>query len=212
MKDQATADLLCPDNVFGCKRLCVDTGYFDPVLSFADPFAVAPAIVFVGAMDYRPNVDAVAWFVAEIMPRLRSVTEAPSFWIVGSNPGAAVRQLAGPDVHVTGRVDDVRPYLAHAAAAVAPLRIARGIQNKVLEAMAMAAPVIVTPQARQGLDACGDGGMIEANSAEDFAAGHRMACQTFVHGDIEVSWIPLALRPPVKPKPIAVPPPAGEAA
>src|SRR5207248_11535350 len=108
-----------------------------------------------------------------IMPSLRSLSHRPSLWIVGSNPSAAVRHLAGPDVHVTGRVDDVRPYLAHAAVVVAPLRMARGVQNKVLEAMAMAAPVIVTPQARQGLDACGDGGMIEANSAEDFAAAIR---------------------------------------
>jgi len=104
---------------------------------------------------------------------MRHLAERPSFWIVGSNPSAAVQRLAGGDVHVTGRVEDVRPSLAHAAVVVAPLRIARGIQNKVLEAMAMAAPVIVTPQAREGLEACGDDELIEANTAEAFASAIR---------------------------------------
>jgi len=120
-------------------------------------------------MNYRPNIDAVVWFVHEVMPGLRHIVDRPSFWIVGSNPSAAVQRLACADVHVTGRVEDVRPYLAHAAAVVAPLRIARGIQNKVLEAMAMAAPVIVTSQAREGLEACGDDELIEANTAQAFA-------------------------------------------
>ena len=124
-------------------------------------------------MNYRPNIDAVIWFVREVMPRLRHLADRPTFWIVGSNPSTAVQRLAGADVSVTGRVEDVRPYLAHAAAVVAPLRIARGIQNKVLEAMAMAAPVIVTPQAREGLEACGDDELIEANTAEAFADAIR---------------------------------------
>jgi sugar transferase (PEP-CTERM/EpsH1 system associated) len=147
----------------------VDTVYFDPAHGFANPFVEAPAIAFVGAMNYRPNIDAVAWFAGEVMPELRHLADRPSFWIVGSNPSAAVQRLAGADVHVTGRVEDVRPYLAHAAVVVAPLRIARGIQNKVLEAMAMAAPVVVTPQAREGLEVCGDDELIEANTAKAFA-------------------------------------------
>jgi sugar transferase (PEP-CTERM/EpsH1 system associated) len=151
----------------------VDTAYFDPAHRFQNPFAGAPAIVFVGAMNYRPNIDAVLWFVREVMPGLRHLAERPSFWIVGSNPSAVVQRLSGGDIHVTGRVEDVRPYLAHAAAVVAPLRIARGIQNKVLEAMAMASPVIVTPQAREGLEACGDDELIEANTAEAFSSAIR---------------------------------------
>jgi len=147
----------------------VDSVYFDPARRFANPFAGTPAIAFVGTMNYRPNIDAVVWFVHEVMPGLRHLADRPSFWIVGSNPGAAVQRLACADIHVTGRVEDVRPYLAHAAAVVAPLRIACGIQNKVLEAMAMAAPVIVTPQAREGLEACGDDELIEANTAQAFA-------------------------------------------
>jgi sugar transferase (PEP-CTERM/EpsH1 system associated) len=175
---RAEAELFCRRAPELAARVChvgngVDTGYFDPTASYPDPFAGRPALVFVGAMDYRPNIDAVGWFAAEVMPRLRSLVRPPSFCIVGANPAAAVRRLAGPDVQVTGRVDDVRPYLAHAAAVVAPLRIARGIQNKVLEAMAMAAPVVATPQAREGLDACRDDEIIEVDSADAFAGALR---------------------------------------
>ena len=148
----------------------VDTRYFDPDQDFANPFEGAPAIVFVGTMNYRPNIDAVRWFLTEVMPRLRSRLPSPAFWVVGAHPNATVRRLAGGDVRVTGQVADVRPYLAHAAVVVAPLRIARGVQNKVLEAMAMAAPVIATPQAREGLEACRDDEIVEAGDAADFAA------------------------------------------
>jgi sugar transferase (PEP-CTERM/EpsH1 system associated) len=147
----------------------VDVGHFDPGERFSNPFAGTPAIVFLGTMDYRPNVDAVGWFASAVMPLLRSDSGRPAFWIVGANPSAAVRRLAQDDIRVTGRVDDVRPYLAHAAAVVAPLRIARGVQNKVLEAMAMAAPVILTPQARQGLGPGGRDELIEASTAPEFA-------------------------------------------
>ena len=86
------------------------------------------------------------------------------------NPSRAVLDLAGPDVRVTGRVPDVRPYLKHARVAVAPLQIGRGIQNKVLEAMAMGVPVVATPQAREGLDACTDDEILTAANPADFAA------------------------------------------
>ena len=89
-------------------------------------------------MDYWPNVDAVGWFARDVLPALRRHRPALRFWIVGANPAAAVQALAAlPGVHVTGRVADMRPYSRHADVVVAPLRIARGIQNKVLEAMAM---------------------------------------------------------------------------
>ena len=102
-------------------------------------------MVFTGAMDYWPNVDAVQWFAAEVLPPYaRAAHPDARFYIVGAQ---AVARGAGagqqPGVIVTGTVPDVRPYLPHARLAVAPLRIARGIQNKVLEAMAMAKPVVV---------------------------------------------------------------------
>lgn len=130
----------------------VDTEYFSPDHIFDSPFpAGSPALVFTGAMDYWPNVDAVVWFAQEVLPLVRRVVPDVRFYIVGSRPGATVQGLAGEGVEVTGRVPDVRPYLAHAAMVVAPLRIARGIQNKVLEGMAMGKAVVATPQALEGI-------------------------------------------------------------
>ncbi len=91
--------------------------------------------------------DAVQWFSHDILPSIRAGNPTAHFYIVGARPTEQVQALASlPGVHVTGTVPDVRPYLAHARVSVAPLRIARGIQNKVLEAMAMAKPVLVSPQ------------------------------------------------------------------
>ena len=104
-------------------------------------------------MDYWANVDAVRWFAREIFPRVRQSIPSARFVIVGTRPTRNVLQLASlPGVSVTGAVADIRPYLAHARAAVAPLRIARGVQNKVLEAMAMAIPVLATPAAVEGIE------------------------------------------------------------
>lgn len=148
----------------------VDAGYFSPDRDYADPFpAGEKAIVFTGAMDYWPNIDAVKWFSEEIFPIVLGKIPDARFHIVGSNPAPAVSRLAAlPGVMVTGRVADVRPYLAHAKVAVAPLRIARGIQNKVLEAMAMEKPVVASPQALEGI--AENEGCLLGDSAEEFAA------------------------------------------
>jgi sugar transferase (PEP-CTERM/EpsH1 system associated) len=127
----------------------VDLEYFA-----AAPPAPGADVVFTGVMDYRPNVDAVCWFAREIWPRIHAALPESRFWIVGSQPTAAVQRLAILDgVHVTGRVPDVREYVRRAAVCVAPLRIARGLQNKVLEAMAMARAVVATGEAHEGLRA-----------------------------------------------------------
>jgi sugar transferase (PEP-CTERM/EpsH1 system associated) len=132
----------------------VDVGYFDPAHEFASPFpAGAAAVVFTGTMNYRPNIEAVTWFATEIFPAVRQRVPAAEFWIVGAHPAPTVRALEGDGVRVTGQVPDVRPYLAHAACVAAPLKIARGVQNKVLEAMAMGRVVVATPEAREGIDA-----------------------------------------------------------
>jgi sugar transferase (PEP-CTERM/EpsH1 system associated) len=117
------------------------------------PLDLGPApVVFTGVMDYWPNVDAVTWFAERIWPMVQSVVPGATFYIVGSRPTAKVRALAKrPGIVVTGHVDDVRDYLEGARACVAPLRIARGIQNKVLEAMANAKAVVATPQAFEGI-------------------------------------------------------------
>ena len=149
----------------------VDAAYFDPGRRYENPFPGAGRrVVFTGAMDYHANVDAVAWFARDVFPMVRRRLPDTVFVIVGSNPAPAVRQLAGlPGVEVTGRVPDVRPYLAHAAAVVAPLRIARGVQNKVLEALAMARPVIATENALQGIPDARLAGVIASAEPGEFA-------------------------------------------
>ncbi len=148
----------------------VDLERFAPG-EFSNPYAPGgPVLVFTGTMDYRPNVEAVAWFARAVMPLLRAEGRALRFAIVGANPVPAVRALAATDILVTGRVADVRPYLAHAALALAPLRIGRGIQNKVLEAMAMGRPVVASPEAFQGVRARPGVELLVADGAEAFAA------------------------------------------
>ncbi len=131
----------------------VDSDFFDAAVDYPTPYPEgSAALVFTGAMDYWPNVDAVTWFVKEVFPKIRAMVADALFYIVGRHPTPEVQRLAEqPGVRVTGGVPDVRPYLAHAQAAVLPLRIARGIQNKVLEAMAMQLPVIATPGAMTGI-------------------------------------------------------------
>lgn len=131
----------------------------------------AADVVFVGAMDYRANVDAVVWFASEVWPRVRSAKQGARFAIIGSNPVRRVLALSRVDgVHVLGRVDDIRPFLHGARAVVAPLRIARGVQNKVLEAMAAGRPIVATHAATTGIAATPDRHFLEADDAQTFSA------------------------------------------
>jgi len=130
----------------------VNTDYFSPEQTFANPYSKdEDVIVFTGAMDYWANVDAVKWFAVDVFPHIKKNFPALKFYIVGSRPSKEVEALASNAIVVTGVVDDIRPYLAHAKLAVAPLRIARGIQNKVLEAMAMGKYVVATSAAMEGI-------------------------------------------------------------
>ncbi len=150
----------------------IDLSRFSPAHDFAWPFgAPGPCVVFTGHMDYWPNADAALWFVREIMPLLGGGVR---FWIVGANPTAEIRALAErPGVHVTGRVADVRPYVAHARAIVCPLRIARGIQNKVLEGMAMGRVVIASPAAFEGVRAQAGRDLLVAERPGDWVRAIR---------------------------------------
>jgi sugar transferase (PEP-CTERM/EpsH1 system associated) len=134
----------------------IDTAFYDPEGHYKKlhpPFP-DPLIVFTGQMDYRPNIEAVSDFAQNAMPVIRAQHPEATFAIVGRSPTQAVSDLSMlPGVQVTGAVEDVRTWLAAADVIVAPLRIARGIQNKVLEAMAMAKPVVASPAAAEGIDA-----------------------------------------------------------
>ena len=149
----------------------VDAVYFDPLLIHRAIFDTSrPNYVFTGTMDYPPNMDAVVWFAQSILPLIRQTRPDAQFHVVGSSPAPAVAKLAELDgVFVTGRVLDVRPYVAHATAGVAPMRIARGIQNKVLEAMAMARPVVVTPDGLEGIYATDGHEVLVASGEAEFA-------------------------------------------
>lgn len=131
----------------------IDLDFFAP--SLRDSFS--HTIIFLGAMNYFPNVDAVIFFAREVFPRVKIRIQDARFLIVGSNPAAAVRRLAElPGVTVTGTVEDVRPYLAQARVGVVPIRISQGIQNKILEALATGIPVVTTPVAAEGLAQTGE--------------------------------------------------------
>lgn len=122
----------------------VDFEFFHPERSPAAPPS-PPYVVFVGVMDYYPNADACCWFADHVMPKLRQRAPECEFWIVGRSPSPAIDRLGSrKGIRVVGGVPDVRPYVAGARAVVAPLRIARGVQNKVLEALAMGKPVLAS--------------------------------------------------------------------
>jgi sugar transferase (PEP-CTERM/EpsH1 system associated) len=125
----------------------VDLDYFRP-----DPGPEEPACVFVGALDYRPNVEGIGWFCREVWPALRRARPKITLYVVGRRPAPAVRRLATlPGVELVGPVPDVRRYVARAAVVVVPLHLARGVQNKVLEALAMGKATLASPPSLAGL-------------------------------------------------------------
>ena len=159
----------------------VDAAFFTPDPDRLPPFeatpgaeasasGLSPKLVFTGAMDYWPNIDAVQWFVAEMLPPLLQRWPGLQLYIVGRSPSPAVLALASAHVVVTGTVPDVRPYLQHASVVVAPLRVARGIQNKILEAMAMARPVVAAAVCVEPIGATNGVELVSAQTVEDFVA------------------------------------------
>jgi sugar transferase (PEP-CTERM/EpsH1 system associated) len=145
----------------------VDLAHYRPRPELAEPGRLA----FVGVMDYLPNVDGCIWFVREILPRIRERRRDVRFTIIGARPTPEVLALGSePGVEVTGFVDDPREHLARASISVAPLRIARGIQNKVLEALAMGLPVVGTTSATQGVEGEPGRDFLLADSVDDSVA------------------------------------------
>lgn len=148
----------------------IDTARFDPTGIAPVAAGDGPLIVFTGQMDYRPNIDAVGWFARDILPLVRAERPDAHFAIVGRAPTDTVRALAQlPGVIVTGEVDDVRPWLAAADVVAAPLLLARGVQNKLLEAMAMARPVVASSAAAEGIDAVAGEHLCVADGAQAMA-------------------------------------------
>jgi sugar transferase (PEP-CTERM/EpsH1 system associated) len=149
----------------------VDVEYFDPAPARMRPAECdQPYVVFTGAMDYWANVEGVTWFADEVWPAVLSAIPRARFLIVGSKPAPEVLRLATRSgIAVTGSVPDIRPYLAHAHAAVTPLRVARGIQNKVLEAMAMERVIVTSSAAVQGIDEHPPQDVLVTDDATEFA-------------------------------------------
>lgn len=145
----------------------VDGSYFHPN---GGPSKAKPVVVFLGRMDYYPNIDGVLHFTEKVFPRIRAAVPDVEFRIIGSNPTPAVQRLRDiPGVVVTGHVPDIRPYLSDAVVSVAPLRMARGTQNKILESMALGIPVVATFQAAKGVDAVPGKHLLVADDPENFA-------------------------------------------
>jgi polysaccharide biosynthesis protein PslH len=170
-KEAALFHRLAPESARRVEGMAngVDAEFFAPAAARVSPFLPTETpLVFTGAMDYWPNVDAVTWFAREMLPVLRLRHPKARLHIVGRSPTPAVKALAGEAVSVSGTVPDVRPYLQHAAVVVAPLRLARGIQNKVLEAMAMQRPVVAAADCVGALDAQAGVDILPAAEAADY--------------------------------------------
>ncbi len=147
----------------------VDMAYFRPKGTLKEKGP--PVLLFTGVMDYFANVDGVQWFSESILPQIRARFPAVQFYIVGMRPVRAIRRLQQIDgIHVTGFVDDIRPYYERADVCVAPLRIARGVQNKILEAMATANAVVATGGASAGIACRPNIDLMVADEPAAFAA------------------------------------------
>jgi sugar transferase (PEP-CTERM/EpsH1 system associated) len=142
------------------------TVFYPPKIKHPNP---APVFLFTGVMDYKPNEDAVIWFVNTCWPSI--ITQHPNakFVIAGMNPSADINQLANDkSIEVTGFVDDILPYYHQADIFVAPFRLARGVQNKVLQAFACALPVISTPMGAEGILCQADQDILIASTPVEF--------------------------------------------
>lgn len=129
----------------------VDLNRFLPPKDLSADAAAAPTVVFCGVMNYTPNEEGARWIAREVWPTVHAARPDARLMIVGASPTPAVQALAGDGITVTGAVPDVRPYLWEAAVAAAPLWVARGVQNKVLEAVAAGLCCVVTPPVAEGL-------------------------------------------------------------
>jgi glycosyltransferase involved in cell wall biosynthesis len=176
----------------------VDLAYFQAQNMQREP----ATLLFVGNYEYEPNVDAALRLAREILPQVQAAIPAAKLWLVGNAPTPAVQALASESVMVTGRVEDVRPYLAQATVFVSPLRLGAGIKNKVLEALAMGCPVAATPLSVDGIAVRpGEEALIDESLAEpvirllhDVTLQQRLAEQGRQLIEAHYSWAQVADR------------------
>ena len=172
--DAAALRRLAPDKEIDVVPNGVDTQAYAPSAARAAGDCATAAtvdLVFTGKMDYRPNVDAALWFADEILPRVRAQVPNARFVVVGQNPHSRLQPLARrAAVWLTGQVDDIRPYVAGACVYVAPLRMGGGTRLKVLQAMAMAKPIVSTTLGCNGIQAQDGREALLADSPQNFAA------------------------------------------
>lgn len=166
-RERTVLEALAPDAPVHVVPNGIDALRFTPP---ALPSADAQ-VVFCGVMDYAPNVDGVLWFVKHVWPQVRQANARARLTLVGARPVPAIRALsADPSIEVTGTVADVRPYLWQSAVSIAPLLIARGVQNKVLEALAAGLPCVVSAPVFEGVPQAARRGCIEGDTPSAFAA------------------------------------------
>jgi sugar transferase (PEP-CTERM/EpsH1 system associated) len=156
----------------GTNVITVPIGIDVPAFAPPSPPGTAPQVVFCGVMDYLPNVRGIAWFAREVWPHVLRQRPDAQLVVVGANPAAEVQALAkrNPTIEVTGTVPAVTPYLWSAAVAIAPLHVSRGVQTKVLEAIAAGLPVVATPGVGEGLPDAVRAACELASSADEFAS------------------------------------------
>lgn len=148
----------------------VDLEYFQPRPQEPSVVSSPPTVIFTGKMSYHANVASVLYFTRQVLPHIWEGNPEVRFQIVGKDPPETVQQLAADErIHVTGYVEDMRPYLAQATVAVCPVPYSVGIQNKVLEAMAMGVPVVCTTAAFDGLKARSGLDVLVGTTEEEFA-------------------------------------------
>lgn len=143
----------------------VDTTYFD----LPEETAPSNTLVFTGAMNYFPNADGITYFITEILPLIRRTIPDVTLYVVGTSPPESVARLASANVVVTGRVEDVRPYVRKAGVYVVPLRMGGGTRLKVLEALAMRRPIVTTSLGCEGIDVADGDSVLIADEPQSFA-------------------------------------------
>lgn len=143
----------------------IDTNQFQPL-----PYSNSkPALLFIGSMEYRPNIDGALYFCQDVYPQIKAEIPDIELWITGHRPTQEVRDLARDDIHVTGSVDDVRPYYERSSVSIVPLRAGGGTRLKILESMALGKPVVSTSIGCEGLDVVDGEHLFIADTSEQFA-------------------------------------------